>query len=93
MLIMKCCTFIHIKGLKNTFACFIQNKFCFLQSCHLKLNQVDLYLHWHIDGTNCCNPTLRECEDEIHILDIGTWESFGTPKTLEFDYGGQNTLH
>jgi hypothetical protein len=39
------------------------------------------------------NRTLRECEDEIHIPEMGTWESFGTPKTLEFDYRGQNTLH
>jgi len=33
----------------------------------------------------CHNPTLRECEDETHILKIGTWESFRTLKTLEFD--------
>jgi hypothetical protein len=24
---------------------------------------------------------------------MGTWESTGTPKTSEFDYMGQNTLH
>ncbi len=39
------------------------------------------------------NPILRECEDEIHIPEMGTWESSGTPKTLEFDYRGQNTFH
>jgi hypothetical protein len=41
----------------------------------------------------CHNPTLRECEDETHIPEMGTWESFGTLKTLEFDCKGQNTLH
>jgi len=46
-----------------------------------------------INNTNYCNTTLRECEDEIHTPKIGTWESFGIPKTLEFDYKGQNTLH
>jgi len=41
----------------------------------------------------CRNPTLRECEDEIHTPEMGTWESSETPKTLEFNYRGQNTLH
>jgi len=41
----------------------------------------------------CHNPTLRKCEDETHILEIGTWESFGTPKILKFDCMGPNTLH
>jgi len=36
---------------------------------------------------------LEECEDETHTPEIGTWESFGTPKTSEFDRKGQNTLH
>ncbi len=40
-----------------------------------------------------CNPTLRECEDETHTPEMGTWEYFGTPKTSEFDCRGQNTLH
>ncbi len=48
---------------------------------------------------DCRNPTLRECEDETHTPEIGTWESFGTwessgtLKTLQFDCRGQNTLH
>jgi hypothetical protein len=25
---------------------FTHNKFCLLQSCHLKLNQINAYLHW-----------------------------------------------
>jgi len=41
----------------------------------------------------CRNPTLRECEDETHIPEMGTWESSRTPETSEFDGKGQNTSH
>jgi hypothetical protein len=41
----------------------------------------------------CRNPTLRECEDETHTPEMGTWESSGTPETSKFDCKGQNTLH
>jgi hypothetical protein len=41
----------------------------------------------------CRNLTLRECEDETHTPEMGTWESSRTLKSLEFDYKGQNTLH
>jgi len=41
----------------------------------------------------CRNPTLRECEDETHTPKIGTWETFGTLETLEFDCKGQKTSH
>jgi hypothetical protein len=44
-------------------------------------------------GGECRNPTWRECEDETHTPEMGTWESFGTPKNSEFDYRGQNTSH
>jgi hypothetical protein len=37
-------------------------------------------------------PLLEECEDDIHILEMGTWESFRTPEISEFDFRGQNTL-
>jgi hypothetical protein len=40
----------------------------------------------------CRNPTLKECEDDTHTPETGTWESFGIPKFLEFDCRGQNTL-
>ncbi len=40
----------------------------------------------------CRNPTLAKCEDEIHTPKVGDLESFGTPKFLEFDNKGQNTL-
>ncbi len=36
-------------------------------------------------------PLLEECEDDIHTLEMGTWESSGTPKTSKFNYRGQNT--
>jgi len=34
-----------------------------------------------------------KCEDETHTPKIGTWESSGTPKILEFNCRGQNTSH
>jgi hypothetical protein len=39
----------------------------------------------------CRNPTLKKCEDETHIPEMGTWESSETLKTLEFNYRDQNT--
>jgi hypothetical protein len=39
----------------------------------------------------CCNPTLKECEDDTHILEMGTWESSGTSENPEFNCRGQNT--
>jgi len=36
-------------------------------------------------------PFLEECEDDTHIPEMGTWESSGTPETLEFNCRGQNT--
>jgi len=36
-------------------------------------------------------PLLEECEDDTHAPEMGTWESSGTPKTLELDCRGQNT--
>jgi hypothetical protein len=45
-----------------------------------------------VDG-RCRNPTLRECEDETHTPEMGTWESYGTLESSEFVYKGQNTLH
>jgi len=49
-----------------------------------------LHLVQHIQ---CRNPTLRECEDEIHIPEMRTWGSSGTPEISKFDYRGQNTSH
>jgi hypothetical protein len=40
----------------------------------------------------CRNPILKECEDDIHTPEMGTWESFGTPKNSKLGCRGQNTL-
>jgi hypothetical protein len=40
----------------------------------------------------CCNPILEDCEDDIHTLEMGTWESSGILKTSEFNCKGQNSL-
>jgi len=40
---------------------------------------------------NVATPLLEECDDDTHILEMGTWESSGTPKTSKFDCRGQNT--
>jgi hypothetical protein len=37
------------------------------------------------------NPTLKECEDDTHTSEMGTWESSGTLENSEFDCRGQNT--
>jgi len=31
--------------------------------------------------TNVATPLLEECENDIHIPEMGTWESSETPKT------------
>jgi len=41
----------------------------------------------------CRNPILAKCEDETHTPKVGDLESSGTPKPLELDSRGQNTLH
>jgi hypothetical protein len=48
----------------------------------------------HIFGQMICvtTPLLEECENDIHIPKMGTWEFFRTPKTSKFDCRGQNTL-
>jgi hypothetical protein len=38
-------------------------------------------------------PIWKECKDETHTPEMGTWESVGTPKFSEFDCKGQNILH
>jgi hypothetical protein len=40
----------------------------------------------------CRNPTLKECEDDTHTPEMGTWESSKTPENSKFDCKGQNTL-
>jgi hypothetical protein len=40
---------------------------------------------------DCRNPTLKECEDDTHIPEMGIWESSEIPENLELDYKHQNT--
>jgi hypothetical protein len=57
------------------------------------------YFLWHIQEVIFlktlvnlwCNPTLKECEDDTHTHEMGTWDSPWTPKNLEFDCKGPNT--
>jgi hypothetical protein len=51
--------------------------------------------HWPflLMGESVATLLWEECEDETHILEMGTWESAETPETSEFDCRGQNTLH
>ncbi len=49
-------------------------------------------LEFKHENINVTTPLLEECEDDTHTLEMGTWESSGTPETSEFDYRGQNTL-
>jgi hypothetical protein len=44
------------------------------------------------NNATVATPLLEECEDDIHTLEMGFWESFETPKTSEFDCRGQNTF-
>jgi hypothetical protein len=44
-------------------------------------------------STSVTTPLLEECEDDTHTPKMGTWESFRTLETSEFDCRGQNTSH
>jgi len=46
---------------------------------------------FHVEAL-VATPLLEECEDDTHTPEMGAWESPETPKTLEFDCRGQNTL-
>ncbi len=61
--------------------------------CSYESRVKPLFQPFLISRPACCNPTLRKCGDETHTPKVGTWESSGTPKTLEFNGRGQNTLH
>jgi hypothetical protein len=52
----------------------------------------DKWVNYSHEPAQCHNPTLKECEDDTHTPEMGTWESFGTPKNLELDCRSQNTL-
>jgi hypothetical protein len=49
-------------------------------------------LVWRTNNrARCRNSTLKECEDDTHTPEMGTWESSGIPKNSELDCKGQNT--
>jgi hypothetical protein len=48
-------------------------------------------LVWSGFGELCRNSTLKECEDDIHNPEMGTWEFSRTPENSELDCRGQNT--
>jgi hypothetical protein len=41
-----------------------------------------------LDTHNVATLLWEECEDETHTPEMGTWESIGTLKILEFDCRG-----
>jgi hypothetical protein len=43
----------------------------------------------YLNVIHVATPLLEECEDDTHTPKMGTWESSGTPETLEFDCRGQ----
>jgi hypothetical protein len=48
----------------------------------------------HVDNACSRNPTSwGKCDDETHTPKSKNLESSGTPKSLEFDFKGQNTSH
>jgi hypothetical protein len=60
-----------------------------IRSWHSIANQwkIVCFLDVHVE------TLLWKSVDETHTSEIGTWESSGTPETLEFDCRGQNTSH
>jgi hypothetical protein len=67
---------------KKTLMCKLKTLVWKLKKAKMKRRKVN----------KCRNPTLKECEDDIYTLEMRTWESHRTPKDLEFDCKGQNTL-
>jgi hypothetical protein len=59
---------------------------------HFKFGMSRIFNGWIWRGLSVATPHLEECEDDTHTPEMGTWESSGTLKTLEFNYRGQNTL-
>ncbi len=45
------------------------------------------------DYVSCRNPTLKDCEYEAHIPEMGTWKSSGIPEISKFDCRDQKTSH
>jgi hypothetical protein len=43
--------------------------------------ETSLPLGLNLVNSSVTTPLLEECEDDTHIPEMGTWESFETPKT------------
>jgi hypothetical protein len=57
------------------------------------LTFIYIYIYNIIYAITCVHtlsqPHFWKSEDDTHTLELGTWESFGTPKVLEFNCRGQ----
>jgi hypothetical protein len=51
-----------------------------------------MLVYWE-HGVGAITLLSEEWEGDTHTPKMGTWESTGTPESLEFDFRGQNTLH
>ncbi len=73
--------------LYNSFFCSKQKKHNFLiivRVNHFCLWKMTIVLTRSM-RKHVTTPLLEKCEDDIHIPEMGTWESFETPETSEFD--------
>jgi hypothetical protein len=61
--------------------------------CVLDLSFEFVSMFEFVSESRVSQPYLGEYKDDIHTPEMGTWESSGTPETLEFDCRGQNTSH
>ncbi len=59
------------------------------ESCIRKYNTIKI--NETFMNNFCRNPTLKECEDDTHTPEMGTWKSSWTPRNSQLDYRGQNT--
>jgi hypothetical protein len=67
----------------------VEHSCCHTSSFHFHTTHIPLKHKYLIYR----NPTLRECEDETHTPEMGTWESSETLESSEFDCKGQNISH
>jgi hypothetical protein len=70
-----------------SFVKFFTNSLRFITRSEVDLQQN----HQGVRVQRCRNPTLAKRKDETHTPKVGDLESFGTPKSLEFDSKGKNT--
>jgi hypothetical protein len=66
---------------------FHDNNFCYIYNFYINIQS---YV-FQCSGSTCVATPLWRSEDDTHTPEMGTWESFRTPKNLELDCRGQNT--